>query len=70
MLYGNHIRPPPRRRTDLSRILGITYGLQAKGCYTDTQTDIRSYAETMYALLGCTHTLLLCVNIVFRIVEE
>ncbi len=41
MLYGNHIRCLIRRRNGLSRFQGITYGLWAKGCYTDTQKDIK-----------------------------
>ena len=44
MLYGNHIRGLIKRRTDLSPFQGITYGLWAKGCYTDTQRDIGSHA--------------------------
>lgn len=52
MLYGNYIRPPPRRRISLSRFQGITYGLRAKGCYTDTQGGLESYAETIYTSLG------------------
>ena len=42
MLYGNHIRGLIRRRNGLSLFQGITYGLRAKGCYT----------ETIYILLG------------------
>ncbi len=30
---------------------GITYGLWAKGCYTDTQKGLESYTETIYTLL-------------------
>jgi hypothetical protein len=36
MLYGNHIRPLIRGKTGLSRFQGVTYGLRAKWCYTDT----------------------------------
>ena len=42
---------PIRRRTGLSRFQGITYGLRAKGCYTDTQRGPASYTETIYTLL-------------------
>ena len=51
MLYGNHIRSLIRRGTGLSRFQGITYGLRAKGCYTDTQRGPASYTETIYTLL-------------------
>ncbi len=47
MLYENRIRGLIRRRTGLSRFQGINYGLRAKGCYTDTQKDIGSSAETI-----------------------
>ncbi len=45
MLYGNHIRSLIIRRTGLSRFQGITYGLWAKGCYTDTRRGLESYTE-------------------------
>ena len=47
MLYGNHIRDLIRRKTGLSRFQGITYGLRAKGCYTETQKGLECYAETI-----------------------
>jgi hypothetical protein len=52
MLYENHIRPTIRRRTGLIRFQGITYGLRAKGCYTDSQRGPASYTETIYTLLA------------------
>jgi len=48
MLYGNQIRDLIRRRTGLSRFQGITYGLWAKGCYTDTRRGKEFYTETIY----------------------
>ena len=45
---GNHIRLLIRKRTCLSHFQWITCGLRAKRCCTDTQTDIGSYAETIY----------------------
>ena len=51
MLYGNHIKPLIRRGISLSRAQRIIYGLWTKGCHTGTQTDIRSYAETIYIVL-------------------
>ena len=48
MLYGNHIRDLIRRRTDLSRFQGITYGLWAKGCYTEARRGKEFYTETIY----------------------
>ena len=35
----------------LSRLQRITYGLRAKGCYTDTQRRLESYAETIYIVM-------------------
>ena len=32
----------------VSRFQGITYGLWAKGCYTDTRRGQEFYAETVY----------------------
>ena len=52
MLYGNHMGAPIRREIGLSRFQGVTYGLRAKGCYTDTQRGPASYTETIYTLLG------------------
>jgi len=52
MLYGNNTKPLMRSRTGLSPFQGITYGLWAKGCYTDTETDMGSYTETIYTWLG------------------
>ena len=52
MFCGNHIRDLIRRRTGLSRFQGITYGLWAKGCYTDTRIGKEFYTETIYTLLG------------------
>jgi hypothetical protein len=34
----------------VSRFQGITYGLWAKGCYTDTRRDKEFYTETIYTL--------------------
>ena len=52
MLYGHHIRGLIRRRTGPSRFQGITYGLWAKGCYTETRRGQESYTETIYTLFG------------------
>ena len=48
MLCGNHIRDLIRRRTGVSRFQGITYGLRAKGCYTDTRRGQEFCTETIY----------------------
>jgi hypothetical protein len=52
MLYGNHIKPLMKRGIDLSRFQGITYGLPATECYTDTQRRLGSYTETIYTSFG------------------
>ena len=36
----------------VSRFQGITFGLWAKGCYTDTRRGLESYTETIYTSLG------------------
>jgi len=41
-------RPLIKRKTGLSRFQGITYGLWAKGCYTDTHRGQVFYTETIY----------------------
>lgn len=51
-LYGNHIRLLIRRRTGLSRLKEVAYGLWAKGSYTDTQKGLAFYTETIYTQLG------------------
>ena len=47
MLYGNNIKPLTKRKTGLNPFQGITYGLLAKECYTDTKRDLESYTETI-----------------------
>ena len=41
-----------RRRTGINRFQGITYGLWAKGCYTEARRGKEFYTETIYTLLG------------------
>jgi len=36
----------------VSRFQGISYGLWAKGCYTDTRRGKEFYTETIYTLLA------------------
>jgi hypothetical protein len=54
VLSGNHIRRQTKRKAGLSRFQRITYGLRAKGCYTDTQRGPACYLETIYTLLCCS----------------
>ncbi len=49
MLCGNDIRGLIRMRTGPSRFQGITYGLWAKGCYTEARRGKEFYTETIYS---------------------
>ena len=45
VLSGNPIRRRIKMETGINSFEGITYGLQAKECYTDTQRGVESYLE-------------------------
>ena len=51
MNFAEVLRTLIKGRTGLSHFQGTTYGLRAKGCYTDTQRGPASYTETIYTLL-------------------